>query len=105
MNWLKENIKFMLSIIALLSVLGGFLADVIPRPALAADLDRLTNSVQQMHDTYQQDTKDHDIKHLQSQVANIELQFMVAGKPLSPSAEFYIKQKKQEIENIRENIK
>ena len=102
--WLKENIKFTLSVITLLSVLGGLLADVIPRPALAADLDRLTDSVQQMHDTYKQDTADHRVEHLQNQVANIELQFMIADKPISPEAQFYIKQKNQEIENIKEKL-
>ena len=98
---LEENIKFITSVIVLFSLLGGVAVDIIPMPARAADLDKLANSVQQMHDTYNRDTDDHDIKHLQDQIANLELQFMVAGKPLSPSAEFYIKQKKQEIENIR----
>ena len=91
----------MLSIIAILSFVSGVAADIIPMPAKAADLDKLAHSVQQMHDTYKKDTVDHDIKHLQGQIASLEMQFMVAEKSLTPTAVFYIKQKNQEIDNIR----
>lgn len=101
-NWLRKNISFILSAIALLSILGGYLSGLIPDYATAADLDKLGDSVQQMHDTYKSDTKDHRIKHLQDQVASVKLQFMVAGKPISPEAQFYIDQKNQEIENLKE---
>ena len=78
-----------------------FTIDFLPMPARAADLDKLVEVVQKQQDTYESEKDSHRIKHLQDQIADINLQFMIAGKTLSPEAIFYIKQKETEIENIR----
>lgn len=101
--WLEKNIRLALAVMALFSFVGGVAADIIPMPAKAADLDKLANSVQQMHDSYKSDSKNHTIKHLQDQIATVKLQFMVAGKTISPEAQFYLEQKQLEIQRIKES--
>jgi hypothetical protein len=101
MKWLKSNIGFILQIITLSGLALAFLADFIPMPARAADLDKLAGTVQQMADTYQKDKKDHKIKDLQKEIDNIKLQHIIAGKQLSAEANFYIEQRQTEINNIR----
>jgi hypothetical protein len=101
MNWFKKNIKWFGPTVAMFILVLGFIAPYIQLPASAADLDRLVGTVQQMQDNRIEDKKDHQIKHLQDQIANVRLQFMSNGRPLSPEALFYIQEKETEIENIR----
>ncbi len=108
MNWFKKNIKWFGPTVAMFILVSGFIAPYIQLPASAADLDRLVDTVQQMQDDRveekmgrEEDKKDHSIKHLQNQIANVRLQFMSNGRPLSPEATFYIQEKETEIENIR----
>ena len=108
MNWFRDNIKWFGPTVAMFMALVYFAGDFMPMPAKAADLYQLAEIVQQTNDSVQElkeqqekNESNHNIKHLQNEIANIRLQFIALGKQLSPEAIFYITEKETEIENIR----
>lgn len=102
-NWLRKNISFILSAIALLTILTGFISGIIPKYATAADLDKVADILQtKIEHDIKQDTQ-HKIEHLQNEISAVKIPFMVSGQPINQQAQFYIDQKEQEIQRIKES--
>lgn len=102
MEWLKKNIKFMLSVIALFSFLSGVAVDIIPMPAKAADLDKLAATVQQLAELQIKSTKNAEIREKRAEIRAIERTFDSHGKPVSGESQRAIRKLREEIEDLKE---
>ena len=101
MNWLKNNIKFMLSVAALLSFIAGVAVDIIPMPAKASDLDKLANTVQQLADIQVESAINYEIRIKQSEVRAIRRDYSREGGVISQDSQIAIDTLLDEIDELR----
>ena len=100
-DWLRENIKFMLAVIALISFIGGIAADIIPRPALASDLDKLASTVQKLADIQVESAINYEIRIKQSEIRAIRRDYSRGDVMVSQDSQIAIDTLLDEIDELR----
>jgi len=100
-KWLKENVKFALTVVTLFSLVGGMAVDLIPMPAKASDLDKLANTVQQLADIQVQSAFNNQIRDKQSEIRAIKRDYSMQRKPLSQDSQITIDTLLDDIEELR----
>lgn len=101
MNWLRENIKFMLSVIALFSCVVGIATDIIPMPALSSDLDKLAATVQQLADIQVESAINYEIRIKQSEIRAIRRDYSREEGLISQDSQIAIDTLLDEIDELR----
>ena len=100
-KWLWENVRFTISVLTLFSVLGGFAADLIPMPALASDLDKLANTVQQLADIQVESAINYEIRIKQQEIRAIKRDYSRQGQGVSADGQITIDTLTDEIDELR----
>ncbi len=98
---LEENIKFITSVIAIITLVGGIAADIIPMPALASDLDRLASTVQRLADIQVESAINYEIRIKQSEIRAIRRDYSGTGEEIPQTSQIAIDTLADEIDELR----
>lgn len=100
-KWLRENIKFTLSVITLFTLVSGMAVNLIPMPAKASDLDKLANTVQQLADIQVESAINYEIRIKQSEIRAIKRDYSREEGSISQDSQIAIDTLFDEIDELR----